>query len=101
VSTWLITRPPTIAIPSGLRSSDLAVPDHQRQGAEERRQRRHQNRPQPQQARLVDRLERREVLLPLELQRHVDHQDRVLHHDADEEEDAEHGDDRELGLERL
>ena len=67
--------------------------EHKRQRAEDRRDRRHQDGPQAQEARLIDRLARRQALLPLGLERKVDHHDRVLLDDADEEDDADDPDD--------
>ena len=63
--------------------------EHQRQRAEERRQRRHQDRPEAQQAGLVDRLARRLAFVALGVEREVDHHDRVLLDDADQQDDAD------------
>jgi hypothetical protein len=74
-------------MPSGLRSSDPSPgTDHQRHRAQHRGHRRHQDRPQAQQAGLADRDIGRQAVLALELQRDVDHQDRVFHDDADQQE---------------
>ena len=70
--------------------------EHQRQGAEYRGHRRHQDRPEPQQAGLVDRLARRLTLIALGIEREVDHHDRVLLHDADQKDDADDRDDRQI-----
>ena len=57
---------------------------HQGQRAEDRRDRRHQNRPQAQETGLIDRFTRRQSLLALRVEREVDHHDRVLLDDADQ-----------------
>ena len=69
------------------------MPEHQRQRAEHRRHRRHQDRPQTQKAGLVDRFARRQALAALRLEREVDHHDRVLLDDADQQHDADDADD--------
>jgi hypothetical protein len=51
------------------------------------------------QDRLVDRLERRELLVALRLDREVDHHDGVFLTDTDEEDDADEADDRQVELE--
>ena len=84
------------------RSAQLragAAAERQRQRAQQRRHRGHHDRPEAQQAGLVDRLVRGLALRPLRLQREVDHHDGVLLHDADQQNDADHRDDGELGLE--
>ena len=68
----------------------------ERQTAEERRHRRHHDRPKAQEARLVDRVLRRLAFLALGLEREVDHHDGVLLDDADQEDDADERDDVEL-----
>ena len=70
--------------------------EHQRQGAEDRRHGGHQDRPEAQQAGLVDGLARRHALVALGVDREVDHQDRVLLHDADQQDDADQRDDRQV-----
>ncbi len=65
---------------------------HQRQGAEQGGEGRHQDRPKTQQAGLVDRFPRRHALLAFGGQREVDHHDGVLLHDADQQNDADDGD---------
>ena len=70
-----------------------AVAQHQRQRAEQRRHRGHQDRPEAQQAGLMDRLARRLALVALGLQREVDHHDGVLLDDADQQDDADDRDD--------
>src|SRR5262249_4694415 len=69
--------------------------DHQRHAAEQRGHRRHQDRPEPQRARLVDRIPRTEAVLALLLEREIDQHDAVLLDDADQENDADDGDDAE------
>ena len=69
---------------------------HQRQGAEQRRHRGHQDGAEAQQRGLVDRLFRRLALVALGLQREVDHHDGVLLDDADQQDDADDGDDVEV-----
>ena len=64
--------------------------------AKQRRHRRHHDRAEPQQRRLVDGLFGRLSVLALRLEREVDHHDRVLLHDADEQHDADERDDAEV-----
>ena len=79
-----------MVMPSGRRSSEPRPGrDHQRQRAEQRRERRHQDRPEALQAGLVDRLLRRQPALALGFEREVDHHDAVLLHDADQQDDAD------------
>jgi hypothetical protein len=73
------------------------VPSASGTAAEQRRHGRHHDRPEAQQAGLVDRVDGRLALLALRLEREVDHHDRVLLHDADEQDDADERDDAELG----
>src|SRR6266705_122551 len=68
------------------------------QRAEQRRQRRHQDRAEPQEAGVIDRLARAHAVLPLGIEREVDHHDGVLLDDADQEDDADHRDDAEVAL---
>src|SRR5438132_1591474 len=68
-----------------------ATSQRQGQTAEERGERRHHDGPEAQQARLIDRLLGLLSLLPLRLQREVDHHDRVLLHDSDQKNDSEQG----------
>ena len=74
---------------------------HQRQRAEDRRDRRHQDRPEAQETGLIDRFARRQSLLALRVEREVDHHDRVLLDDADQEHDANDADDVEPGAGRI
>ena len=86
-------------MPSGRRSSDpMPVPSASGNAAEQRRHRRHHDRAEAQQARLVDRLLGRLALLALRLEREVDHHDRVLLHDADQQDDADQRDRRSRSL---
>ena len=66
VSIWLTSRPPTMAIPSGWRSSE-PVPraQHQRQAAEHGRHGGHHDRAEAQQAGLADGLLRLQPVLAL------------------------------------
>ena len=87
-------RPPTIAMPSGRRSSEpVPVPSASGSAGEQRRQRRHQDRAKAQQRRLEDRILRRPVLRALGIEREVDHHDGVLLDDADQQDDADERDD--------
>ena len=70
----------------------LAPAQHQRQGGEEGRQGGHDDRPEAQQRRLVDRLARALALLALGVEGEVDHHDGVLLHDADQQDDADDAD---------
>src|SRR5690242_12700868 len=74
----------------------FAPAEHQRQRREERGERRHQDRPEAQQRRLVDRLARRLLLESLGVDREVDHHDRVLLDDADQEDDPDDPDHAEV-----
>src|SRR6516164_892984 len=64
--------------------------------AEQRGERRHHDRPEAQQTRLMDRLLRALAFEALGLQREVDHHDRVLFDDADQQDDADDRDHRQL-----
>src|SRR6516162_10648949 len=68
--------------PPKLRAGALSKRDRHR--AEQRRKRRHHDRPEAQQASLVDRLPRALAFYALGLQGEVDHHDRVLLDDADQ-----------------
>ncbi len=68
----------------------------ERHAGEQRRHRRHQDRAQAQEARLVDRVGRLLLLLALGVEREVDHHDRVLLDDPDEQDDADERDDGEV-----
>ena len=70
--------------------------EHQRQGAEDRRHRRHHDWAKAQQRGLVDRLARRFALVALRLEREVDHHDAVLLDDADQQNDADDRDNAEI-----
>ena len=70
-----------------------AGPGQQRQGAEHRRQRGHQDGPEAQQRGLEDRLLRRLAVLALRFEREVHDHDPVLLDDADQEHDADDADD--------
>src|SRR3989442_1325800 len=65
----------------------------QGQAAQERRQRRHHDRPEAEQARLIDRRLRRAALVALSVEGEVDHHDGVLLHDTNEENDPDESDD--------
>jgi len=89
-----------MAMPSGRRSSEPAPwPTASGRPPPIRREGRHHDRPEAQQAGLVDRLERALALLALGLQREVDHHDGVLLDDADQQDDADQGDDAEIVVE--
>ncbi len=76
-------------MPSGRRSSLPGPPlQGQRQRAEQGRSRRHHDRPEPQQTRLVNRFFRTHPFIALRVEGEVDHHDCVLLHDADEEDDS-------------
>ena len=82
-----------MAMPSGWRSSEpTPVPSIKGSAAEHGRHRGHQDRPEPQQARLVDCIARRLALLRSACEREVDHHDRVLLDDADQQHDADDAD---------
>jgi hypothetical protein len=68
----------------------------ERQSAEHGRHRRHQNRPEAQEAGFENRVARALAFVPLGGQREVHHHDGVLLHDADEQDDADHRDHRQV-----
>src|SRR6516164_4743825 len=74
--------------------------EHERHGAEHRRHRRHENRPETLDAGLVDSLFRREALLALGMKGEVDQHDAVLLDDADQQEDANDGDHAQIEAKR-
>ena len=79
-----------MVMPSGKRSSEpVPALDGERQRAEQRGERRHHDRAEPQQARLDDRLARRHAVAALGVEREVDHHDGVLLHDAHQQDDAD------------
>jgi len=71
--------------------------DGQRQTAEQGGHGGHHDGPEAQQAGLIDRLNRRQSLIALGLQRKVDHHDGVLLHDADQQNNADNADDAQVG----
>src|SRR6266851_1180530 len=73
--------------PSQLASRARA--QRQWETTQQRRHRRHHDRPEPQQTSLIDRLRRRHPLLAFGLQRKVDHHDRILLHNADQQNDSD------------
>src|SRR5439155_7679186 len=73
-----------------------AGPEHQRQGAEHRRHRRHHDRAETQQRCLIDRLARRLALVALRVEGKIDDHDAVLLDDADQQDDADDRDDAEI-----
>ena len=77
-----------------LRAGSAA--EHQRQCGKKRRHRRHQDRPETQQAGLIDRLARQLSLVPLGVEREVDHHDRILFDDADQQDDPDDRNDAEI-----
>ena len=84
--------PPTTARPSGRRAPPPAPqPSAIGMRGHQRRHRRHHDRPEPDQARLVDRFERRLAFAALRLEGEVNHHDAVLLHQADEHDDADEG----------
>ncbi len=89
--------PPTIAIPSGfLQLRAGAAPERERDAREQRGHRRHDDRPEPQESGLRDRVLGLLLVAALGVEREVDHHDRVLLDDADEKNDADERDDREV-----
>ena len=97
VSSCETSRPPTMAMPSGRRSSEpVPWPSASGSAAEQRRHGRHQDRAGSAAGR-PGRSPRRgdRPSLALRLEREVDHHDRVLLHDADEQDDADERDDAE------
>ena len=85
-------------MPSGRRSSDpMPRAREPAEGAQNRRHGRHHDRPETEQAGLVNRLLGAFPLFALGIQGKVDHHDAVLLDDADQKDDADNGDDVELG----
>ena len=82
--------------PSKLRAG--AIAECQRKRSEQYGERRHHDRTEAQQARLLDCFLGREPFNPLRNDGEVDHQDRILLHDADEQENADERDDAQLRL---
>ena len=76
-----------------------AVAHRDRQRADQRRHRRHHDRPEAHQARFADRLGRRHPLLPLRRHGEVDHHDAVLLDQPDQHDDADEGVEVQLGAE--
>src|SRR5262249_31576228 len=70
--------------------------EHEGQGAEDRRDRGHEDGAEAQQAGLVDGLAWAQALFALGIDGEVDHEDRVLLDDANEQNDADEGDDGEV-----
>ena len=86
-----------MVMPSGRRSSDpMPVPSASGNAAEQRRHGRHHDRPEAQQAGLIDGFLGDLPSFALGFEREVDHHDRVLLHDADEQDDADQRDDAEI-----
>ena len=101
VSIWLTINPPMIVMPSGRRSSEPgAGPQSERQRAEQRCHGGHQDRPETQQARLIDRFFGGFIFLAFGGQREVDHHDRVFLHDSDQQDDADERNDAEVHVEK-
>src|SRR5581483_3559402 len=71
-------------------------PERERQAGEQSRHRRHQDRPEAQQTRLVDRVLRGLTLVPFRFQGEIDHHDSVLLHDADQKNDSDDADDAQV-----
>ena len=71
--------------------------DGERQAAEHRREGRHHDGPEAQQACLVDGLDGRKAFIALGLEGEIDHHDGVLLHNADEQKDADQRHDAEIG----
>src|SRR5215470_11090497 len=93
VSTWLNIRPPTIAMPSGRRSSE-PVPVPRASGT-----------PPRMAAMVVMRMGRKRsrhawlIAFPaLGIEREVNHHNAVLLHNADEQDHADEGDDAQIGV---
>ena len=83
--------------PRGMRSSaPYAAAECERQAAEQRRHRGHDDGPETQQACLEDGLFRRFAFFAFGLKGEVDHHDGILLHDADEQNDADQRDDAEF-----
>ena len=81
-----------MAMPSGRRISEpIPVTEGQRNACQQRRHRGHHDGPEAQQAGVVDGVGRVLSVLPLALQRKVDHHDAVLLHNADQQDDADDG----------
>ena len=81
--------PPATAVPTEWRASwPGAGREHERQHAEDERQRGHQDRPQPDARRLDRRLDDRQPAVP-QLLGELDDQDRVLRRQADQHDQAD------------
>jgi len=76
------------------------VAQHQRDAPEQCRHRGHHDRSEAQQASLIDRLFRPEVLIALGIEREIDHHDRVLFDDPDQQNDSNEGDHAQVVLEQ-
>ena len=97
VSTCETMRPPTMAMPSGRRSSlPTPMPIASGSAPKKRGECRHHNGPKAHQAGLIDRFFGTESFVALGVEREIHHHDRVLFHDADEQDDADRRDDRKL-----
>ena len=72
--------------------------EHQRQRAQERRHRGHQDRAKAQHAGLADGLFRLEVPVALGRDRKIDHHDSIFLDDADQQQDSDNGDDRQVKM---
>ena len=89
-----------MAYPRGWRSSDpVPAPSMSGNPPRERRHCRHEDRPEPQECRFLDRDFRRQPALALGLNGEVHHHDAVLLHDADQKDDADDADHRQIEAE--
>ncbi len=78
----------------------LAETDRQRHRAEHRRHRRHDDRTEPFEARLIDCLARGQACAALGVERKIDHHDRIFLDDADQQDQADQRDQAEFGVGR-
>ncbi len=84
-------------MPRGRRSSEpTPSPQGQGQGPQQRRHGGHHDRPETQQAGLIDRLFRLLAFFPFHVQGKVHHHDPVLLDDADQQDDADDGNEAQL-----
>ena len=87
-----------MAIPRGFAQFRPRAPaERHRHAAQQRAHCGHHDRPEAQQAGLIDRIARIHSFVPLGGQREIDHHDRILLHDADQQDNSDHGDDVQLG----
>src|SRR2546428_12675289 len=65
--------------------------ERERYTGKERRHRGHHDRPETEQARLIDRIGGRLTFVALRIQREIDHHNAVLLHDSDQQDDSDQG----------